>query len=326
MKFYMRMYKRKNGYWYYETQRNRPVSLKTKNKREAQQLYGIIKKEVLRQRLVQLDSDKRATLSEFKNVFFTRHTDIGDKATDAYDLAMRLFMDAAGETSLIGRITEDDIRNFKSVCRARGCRKTTVNNYLRHLRTIFNKALAWGYVIDKPKIDFYRIPKTHPRILTKTEQKALLSKARKTHPEMARIIEFALWTGARRAEIAGLLWQNIQNNMANIIGKGGKERTIPLLPRAIKAMGTAKDIGPVFVQYADLSKYTKAFKALARDAGIHNIHFHNLRHTAATQMIASGIEIRYVQEMLGHSSVTTTEIYTKIVQKTLREKIKKLRY
>ena len=91
-------------------------------------------------------------------------------------------------------------------------------------------------------------------------------------------------------------------------------------------MGTPRDIGPVFVQYRDLSKYSKAFKALSRDCGIEDIHFHNLRHTAATQMIESGIEIRYVQEMLGHSSVTTTEIYTKIVQKTLREKMKKMRY
>jgi integrase len=322
----MRLYKRKNGYWYYETRRNRPVSLQTKNKREAQQLYAIIKKEVLRQRLVQLDSDKRATLAEFKDIFFLRHADIGDKARDAYDLAMRLFLDSTGETSLIGRITEDNIRIFKSVCLARGCRKTTVNNYLRHLRTIFNKALAWGYITQTPKLDFYRIPKNQPRTLTKTEQKALLSKARETDPEMARIIVFALWTGCRRAEIAGLQWQHIQNNMAKIIGKGGKERTIPLLPRAIKAIGTPRDIGPVFVQYADLSKYTKAFKSIARSAGIHGIHFHNLRHTAATQMIESGIEIRYVQEMLGHSSVTTTEIYTKIVQKTLRKKMKKMKY
>ena len=326
MKLFMRLYKRPNGYWYYETRRHRPKSLKTKNKREAQRLYNIIKEEVLNRRLKDLDSDKRVTLAELKEMFFRRHTDIGSDTRDAYDLAFRLFIDSAGESTLISRIREEHIKGFAAACRARGCRKTTVNTYLRHLRTIFNKAHAWGILQAKIKLPFYRIPKTHPRILSKSERKSILAKAKKTDPEMHRVIEFALWTGARRAEIAGLTWQNIQGNTARIIGKGGKERTIPLLPKALAAMGPPKDIGHVFIQFNDLSKYSKAFKAITRDCGIEDIHFHNLRHTAATQMIESGIEIRYVQEMLGHSSVTTTEIYTKVVQKILREKMKKMRY
>lgn len=322
----MRLYKRPNGYWYYEFERNRPISLKTKNKREAQQIYNIIKREVLKQRLVQLDSDKRVTLAEFKEIFFERHTDISHDAKAAYGLACRLFIDSVGETTFMSRIGESQIEKFKTVCRSRGCRKTTINTYLRHFRTILNKAHAWGYLQKKISLNFYRIPKTHPRILTKKERKSILAKAKKINPEIHRFILFALWTGARRAEIARLTWQKTENNTATLIGKGGKERTIPLLPEAIKAMGAPKDIGSVFIQFKDLSKYTKAFKFIARECGIENIHLHNLRHTAATQMIESGIEIRYVQEMLGHSSVTTTEIYAKIVQKTLREKMKKLRY
>lgn len=322
----MRLYKRPNGYWYYEQERNRPISLKTKNKREAQKIYGILKKEVLRERLVHLDSDKRATLAEFKEIFFERHTDIGDDATAAYDLACRLFIDSVGETALMGRIGEKQIQQFKIVCLSRGCRKTTINTYLRHLRTVFNKAHAWGYLQEKIRLQFYRIPKTLPRVLTKKEQRSILAKAKNTDLEMHRVIQFALWTGARRAEIARLTWQRVQGNTATLIGKGGKERTVPLLPQAIKAMGPSRDIGPVFIQFNDLSKYSKAFKAIARECGIEDIHLHNLRHTAATQMVESGVEIRYVQEMLGHSSVTTTEIYTKVVQKTLREKMKKLRY
>ena len=143
---------------------------------------------------------------------------------------------------------------------------------------------------------------------------------------MYRVIKFALWTGTRREEIANLKWQDIQGNMARIIGKGNKERTIPLLPGAIEAMGTPKDIGYVFVHWSDLARYSKTFKRIARRVGIEDVHFHHLRHTAATQMIESGIEINYVKEMLGHSSITTTEIYTAVVQKTLKEKMKKLRY
>ena len=326
MKLFMRLYKRSNGIWYYELERNHPKSLKTKNMREAQKIYNIVKREVLSRRLEILDGDQRVTLSELKKVFFEKHTDIGDDAKDAYELAMRLFIDVHGESTLIGRIKKDHISAFKSVCRSRGCKKTTVNTYLRHLRTIFNKAHSWGLLQQKIALPFYRIPKTHPRVLSKTERTSILVKSKKTDPEMNRVIRFALWTGARRAEIARLTWQNIQGNVAKLIGKGGKERTIPLLPKAMAAMGTPRDIGFVFVHYHDLAKYSKAFKAIARACGLDDVHFHNLRHTAATQMIESGVEIRYVQEMLGHSSVTTTEIYTKVVQKTLREKMKKMKY
>lgn len=111
-----------------------------------------------------------------------------------------------------------------------------------------------------------------------------------------------------------------------LIGKGDKERTVPLLPGAIEARGEKKDIGPVFVHWRNLARYTKTFKRIARACGIEDIHFHHLRHTAATRMIESGVELSFVKGMLGHSSVTTTEIYTAIVQKKLAEEMKKLRY
>ena len=126
--------------------------------------------------------------------------------------------------------------------------------------------------------------------------------------------------------MANLKWQNIHGNMARIIGKGDKERTIPLLPKALKAMGPKKDIGYVFVHWNDLARYTKTFKRIARAVGIEDVHFHHLRHTAATQMIESGIELSFVQAMLGHSAISTTQVYTAIVQKTLKEKMKKMRY
>ena len=70
MNLSMRMFKKENGYYYYEIERGKKRSLRTKDKREAKRLYNIIKKEALKGRLVQLDGDKRITLSEFKDVFF----------------------------------------------------------------------------------------------------------------------------------------------------------------------------------------------------------------------------------------------------------------
>ena len=78
MKFSMRLFKRKNGYYYYEIERGRPRSLNTKNKKEAQKLYNGIKRKALRGRLEKLDGVKRTTLKKFKEIFFQRHTDIDE--------------------------------------------------------------------------------------------------------------------------------------------------------------------------------------------------------------------------------------------------------
>lgn len=322
----MRMFQHKNGYWYYSLGRGHEKSLRTKDEKEAEKLYKIIKKEALKGRLVQLDGDKRITLSQFKDTFFNRHTDIDDDTIEAYDLAYKLFLNSTGGSTLLSRISEKHINKFKSDCLARGCRKISINTYLRHLRGILNKAFEWGIITKKVSIKMYRIPKRHPRILTKDERNAILKYSKKNDFEMYRIIQFALWTGCRRHEIANLKWQEIKGDMARIIGKGDKERTIPLLPGAIKVMGERKNIGYVFIHLNDLSKYTKAFKVIARACGIEDVPFKQLRHTAATQMIESGIELSYVQGMLGHSSISTTQIYTAIVQKTLKEKMKKMKY
>jgi len=327
MKICMRLFKcKKYGYWYYSLRRGHEKSLKTKDKREATKLYNTIRKECLKGRLVHLDGDQRITLKEFKDIFFARHTDIDDDTITAYDLAYRLFIDSIGGSTLLNRISEKQITKFKKDCLARGCRKTSVNTYLRHLRGILNKAFEWGNIKKKVPVKPYRIPKRHPRTLTEEERKAILDYSKKSAPEMHRIIKFALWTGCRREEITRLTWQNIHKDTARIIGKGDKERTIPLLPEALKALGPKNDIGHVFIHWANIDRYTKEFKKIARAVGIEDVHFHHLRHTAATCMIESGIDISFVKGMLGHSSITTTEIYTAIVQKQLKEQMKKMKY
>ena len=102
----MRKYKRPNGYWYYEVERNHPRSLRTKDAREAQKLYNIIKQEYLSGRLVQLDDDQRITLADFETIFFERHTDIKEKTRDAYELAFKLLIESLSGSTLLSRIDD----------------------------------------------------------------------------------------------------------------------------------------------------------------------------------------------------------------------------
>ena len=325
MKLHMRLYKRSNGWWYFEIERDHPHSLKTKDAREARKLYNIIKQEYLKGRLVQLDSDRHTTLADFKNIFFEQHTDIADDTRNAYELAFKLLIDSLSGSTLLSRIDDTKIAKFKKDCLARGVKKVSVNTYLRHIRTIMNKAHNWGYIHKKLSIVFYKLPKRHPRVLNRIEKIKLYRYSKKNNYEMYRIIKFALWTGARREEIYTLTWPKVHDAMADIIGKGDKERTIPLLPAASRAMGPPQDLGYVFWHPNDLDKYTKEFKKIARACGIEDLHLHNLRHSAATDMLASGMGIEYVQEVLGHADISTTQIYTKILQKNLRREMQKMR-
>ncbi len=168
---------------------------------------------------------------------------------------------------------------------ARGVKKVSVNTYLRHIRGILNKAHAWGDIKKKVPVVEFKLPERHPRILTDKEREKMLKYAEKNDYEMHQVIKFALWTGARREEIARLKWQDVHGDTLRLIGKGDKERTIPVLSGTNEAMGPVKDIGYVFIHWNDLSKYTKAFKVIARACGIEDAHLHHTRHTFGTQML-----------------------------------------
>lgn len=309
----MRLYKR-NGVYYIGYDRCSRMSLKTRDKRTAEALFKRAQREYLASKVNELDRVELVTLASFEQTFFSRHTDIADKTRAAYLLAFKLIKDAWGPSTPISRIDEVRIDDFKAKCLARGVRKTSVNTYLRHIRGILNKAHEWGYVQAKPKVKLLTIPKRHPRILTQVEISAILEYSKAHYPEMFRIITFALWTGARRAEICSLTWSMVSGRTCRLIGKGDKERTVPLLSGAVEALGARKDIGKVFQVKNDIDLITKAFKRIARACGIHDAHFHHLRHTAATSMLMSGISLATVREILGHVDLSTTEIYARILQ------------
>jgi integrase len=84
-----------------------------------------------------------------------------------------------------------------------------------------------------------------------------------------------------------------------VIGKGNRERSVPLMPAARRAVGQG-DIGHVFRYSHHKDMITKDFKAICRACGIEDVHFHNLRHTAATDKLRSGLRIEYVQKILSN--------------------------
>lgn len=226
-------------------------------------------------------------------------------------------------------------------------RKTSVgyrNRHVRCVRLLFRMLFRRGLILTNlaARIPGYRDPKRLPRgILDKEQVTKLLQAAYLTTPTGFRdrtIFEVLYSTGLRGGELCNLtLYEvNLQDRMIRVVeGKGRKDRVVPIgkvacsyLAEYIKAvrpilMGEGQT-SVVFVTARGKPLRTPNLRrlfVLHRDrAGLPDtITVHSLRHTCATEMLKGGASIRHVQELLGHASISTTQIYTHVVQTDLKK-------
>lgn len=174
-----------------------------------------------------------------------------------------------------------------------------------------------------------RLPQRLPQFLTAEEIKRLMSAPVAATFDGARdraMIEILYATGMRVSEMAGLKPEsvNMQEGWVRVIGKGSKERMVPLHKRAraalrdyltlrVKKFPTAPAelfLGRTGRKMTRIQLW-RAVRDLGRKAGIEKpLHPHILRHSFATHLLTGGADLRSVQEMLGHSDLSTTQIYT----------------
>lgn len=151
-----------------------------------------------------------------------------------------------------------------------------------------------------------------PRVLLPDQIKSIMDKS---PDDERRFYTFLLWTGCRRSEALNITWDriNLDRQTAKVIGKGNKERMVPLHEEVVKMLEPIKkDIGKVFLQI-HRDTWSKRFHASALAAGF-SARLHDLRHSAATYMLASGIGLREVQLILGHAQISTTTIYADVLE------------
>jgi site-specific recombinase XerD len=324
----MRLFLR-SGYYYVQFRRTKKQSLRTKNRRQAEKIFNRLKREWLEGRLVQSDPGRRITLAEFISEYLSHRETMAPSTYRMDSLSLRLLRDVVGPTTLLRSITQLKIEDFKSACFARGVKKQSVNSYLRHIKAALGQAVEWDYLKERPRVKFCKAGKTLPRVLSPREIDVLLAEAKKDNEELWRLMVFYLWTGARRSEALRLKGQDVffdsERPCVRLFGKGEQERLVPLLPPAIESLRPyQKDMGPVFPR-REPSTISHWFLALARKCSI-KARLHDLRHTAATYMLANGIDIRYVQEILGHAQLSTTQIYTHVLKDKLYDEMLKLKF
>ena len=211
----------------------------------------------------------------------------------------------------------------------------------------FYRFLLYHHYIEQDQselLEMPRIEKKLPEVLTLDEIDAMIAHIDMSKAEGHRnraIIEMLYGSGLRVSELTDLRLSNIyrQEGYMRIIGKGSKQRLVPISPEANKQLGywlkdrSELDIKPESVDIAFLNRYgrqlTRAMiftivKRLAQEAGINKtISPHTLRHSFATHLLQNGADLRIIQQLLGHESIVTTEIYTHVDIQNLREAILK---
>ena len=239
-------------------------------------------------------------------------------------------------------ITPDDIVSYFA---ARTMAKRTQARTLSALRSFFNYLILEEYIQDNPcdKVDAPKLGRTLPDVLSAEEIDRMISSVDTSDWKGLRdraLLEVMYGCGLRVSEAVGLKISEIypEEGFVRIIGKGDKQRLVPLGDMAVSALraylqvrpqpADTKDSDIVFLNARGgrLSRVS-AFNLVrysAMAAGIDkDISPHSLRHSFATHLIANGADLRAVQEMLGHESILTTEIYTHIDRRTWQSNILK---
>jgi site-specific recombinase XerD len=230
-------------------------------------------------------------------------------------------------------IKNSDITQYKIRRYAEGGNAYTVNLEMRFLKAVLRYGVENEKVQHMPKISLDK-ELLKDRVLSCQEEAVLL---RNLSPSVKDLCVVALQTGMRISEIAGLKHSNIDlpQRMITVIGKGSKIRSIPLndvvykiLTKWLRVLHIGNTTHNVFYTKSGRAFVIRDIEKMFRNgvvkSGIPTIHFHDLRHTFATRLILSGVDISVVSKLLGHSNVSITMRYLHYDVRPLREAVEHL--
>lgn len=250
-------------------------------------------------------------------------------------------LEAAGKTDLV-RATKDDVLKYREFL-ANNFAPTSVARQLAAMRSFYRFLMDEGLEPEDflAELSPPKLQKGLPKAITISEVTRMLESFSDEDPIQVRdraILELMYGTGARVSEITDLNVDDVADpEMIRLTGKGNKQRVVPLGSFAREALdaylvrvrgglaSAAKQSTPALflgVRGKRLSRNSvwKIISDAAAKAKISaKVSPHTLRHSYATHMIQGGADVRVVQELLGHASVATTQIYTQVTIDNLRE-------
>lgn len=280
------------------------------------------------------------TIDSFLNALWLEFG-LSDNTLSAYGSDLKQF-DKWLEVKELFNVEQQDINQFFVYRKQQGMSKRSVARILSSLKRFYGYLLREGLIQSDPceLIDAPRLAPALPESLSENDVESLLQA-----PEIVSalgfrdraMLELLYATGLRVSELVELNFQqvNFRQGCLRVVGKGEKERLVPVgeeamdwleryLNQARPMILGARQSDYLFVTNRGSSMTRQAFwhiiKRYAKQAGIDkHLSPHTLRHAFATHLLNHGADLRVVQLLLGHSDLSTTQIYTHIAQQRLKE-------
>jgi len=262
------------------------------------------------------------------------------RTVDAYRRDLAAFRTFRG--GVVAEATVDELERWLAAMRASGLAPSTIARRVSAVRAYFRHLVLIGVKAENPaaSLKLPRRARTLPRALSPSETERLIDAATGTTPRALRdraLVELLYGAGLRVSEATGLEKGSValEERVVRVLGKGAKERLVPLGRPAAEAVRRYLALGrphldrryrPELFLNARGGALTRAgafliLKKLADRAGLEpaRVHPHLLRHSFATHLLEGGADLRSVQEMLGHADLGTTERYTHVSDRRRRE-------
>lgn len=287
-------------------------------------------------------------IKQFKN-YLQLERSLSSNSVEAYvhDIVkLRQFLEISNVSLSPQKLTQKELQNFIEDINKMGLAPHSQARILSGIKAFFKFLMLEEEIIDDPSalLDGPKLGRKLPDTLNFQEIEQLLNAINLTTPEGSRnrsMLETLYSSGLRVSELVELRISNVffEEGFLKILGKGNKERLVPIGRDAMKYMKIylteIRNHNPIQKgneNYVYLNRRGKKLsrvmiftiiKDLAREIGLKkSISPHTFRHSFATHLIEGGADLRAVQEMLGHASITTTEIYTHLDRDYLKEVIR----
>ena len=293
-----------------------------------------------------MDKNSKQYLEDFKSYLlveknFSKHT------AKAYYSDVLSYLIWLEDVSCV-EVNFSNVREYLRFLQKFDYKKTTVARKIASIRTFYKYLYRERIVETNPAINLNspKRSKSLPKFLTTDEIEKVLSGIKIDTPAGFRnraILELLWATGMRVSELSGLNFGdlNLENNEITVLGKGAKERIVLITDRAktylqryldsarsLVAKGfrleTVTDSTPVFINNTGYRLQNKTIRNVVNDV-VTSIQLpkkvtpHMFRHSFATRLIENGADLRVVQELLGHASISNTQIYTHVSTRHLKD-------
>lgn len=266
---------------------------------------------------------------------------------DAYrrDLTAYAAFLASRNVTLPDQVTRDDVTSYIGTLRERGLAPSSIERKVASAKSFHKFLVREGVTENHPtaSVPLPKVPKRLPVVVSIDEIDRMLSQPFPVTPGGLRdsaMLEVLYGCGLRVSELTGLDLTDIDltDGFLRVFGKGSKERVVPIAGAALRAMAeylshgrpflrpkssrSRQDPAAVFINQRGgrMTRQTvfTTVRAYAGRVGL-DMHPHTLRHSFATHMLEGGADLRSLQDMLGHSDISTTQLYTHVDRSHIRE-------